>query len=48
MILLLALGWFALVNWYFGWNAFPMSDAELIADGIGLLLIAAWVMHSRT
>lgn len=27
-------------NAYFGWHAFPQSDAELIADGISLLLIS--------
>jgi hypothetical protein len=27
-------------NSYFGWNAMPKSDAELIADGITLLLTA--------
>jgi hypothetical protein len=26
-------------NSYFGWNRLPKSDAELIADGITLLLI---------
>lgn len=30
-------------NNYFGWNAVPHSDAELIADGICLLIGAmAW------
>jgi hypothetical protein len=27
-------------NKYFGWNATPKSDAELIADGITFLLLA--------
>lgn len=27
-------------NVYFGWHAFPQSDAELIADGIVFLLTA--------
>jgi len=27
-------------NNYFGWNAKPASDAELICDGITLLLMA--------
>jgi hypothetical protein len=27
-------------NKYFGWNRTPQSDAELIADGITMLLLA--------
>ena len=27
-------------NSYFGWNANPQSDAELIADGVTILLVA--------
>lgn len=27
-------------NIYFGWHAFPQSDAELIADGISVLLFS--------
>lgn len=39
-ISLLALIFFFEQNIYFGWNAVPHSDAELIADGIGMLLFA--------
>lgn len=35
--------WFILYNQYFGWNFFPKSDAELICDGVSLLLfVVAW------
>jgi hypothetical protein len=27
-------------NWYFGWHWYPHSDAELICDGIALLIFA--------
>lgn len=40
MILLFALFWFFLSNQHFGWNPWPWSDAELLADGIFLLLLA--------
>jgi hypothetical protein len=41
----LYIAWIAFVfficeNKYFGWNAFPQSDAELIADGIVLILFS--------
>ncbi len=38
--LFLAFMFFILQNRYFGWNGFPTSDAELIADGITVLLIS--------
>ncbi|MEG9561057.1 hypothetical protein [Pseudomonas aeruginosa] len=31
--------WF-MENRYFGWNAHPQSEAELICDGIVILLVA--------
>lgn len=34
-------------NAYFGHNAFPKSEAELIADGITLLLAALAVLASQ-
>lgn len=35
-------------NQYFGWNYLPHSDAEMIADGIGLLILAlAFVKVSK-
>lgn len=36
----IAIAFFVEQNAYFGWNTFPKSDAELIADGIGFLLTA--------
>lgn len=33
-------------NNYFGWNAKPQSDAELIVDGITLLLVAIATLSS--
>ena len=39
--------WF-LENRYFGWNGSPQSDAEIICDGIVLLIFAlAFVAPSR-
>ena len=40
IILFCALPFFFLQNQYFGWNSWPKSDAELMADGITILLIA--------
>lgn len=37
---LVALEYFLKQNNFFGWNAKPQSEAELIADGITLLLVA--------
>lgn len=34
------LGFFVEQNIYFGWNAFPQSDTELLADGFTLLLLS--------
>ena len=31
-------------NSYFGWNMTPKSDAELMADGITLLLLALSIL----
>lgn len=39
-ILIIAFGFWLLQNSHFGWNAAPASDAELIADGITLLIFA--------
>lgn len=35
-----AASFFFLQNQYFGWNAWPKSDAELICDGITMVIIA--------
>lgn len=37
---LTALGYGLLESAYFGWNPWPKSDAELIADGITLLIFS--------
>jgi len=34
-----ALVFFVSMNAYFGWNALPKSDAEVIADGIVFLML---------
>lgn len=39
-IFFLAAAFWVHQNAYFGWNALPKSDAELIADGITILLFA--------
>ncbi|MGI3042872.1 hypothetical protein [Shewanella algae] len=34
--------------WYFGWNLTPQSDAEMICDGIALLILAlAFIVPKR-
>jgi len=38
IILISALFWLAETN-YFGWNLSPQSDAELICDGLALLML---------
>lgn len=37
--LLIAFFFYYWQNKYFGWNALPMSDAELFADGLFLLMV---------
>ena len=39
-IALLAIGWTTFETAYFGWNWAPQSDAELMADCLGFLLMA--------
>lgn len=39
-IFVCAIVFFITENQYFGWNGSPKSDAELIADGIVVLLFA--------
>lgn len=46
MLYLIAIVYGYWINRHFGGNFFPINDAELLADGIGLLLVAAAVMTS--
>jgi hypothetical protein len=39
-IFLLAFLYWFIENNFFGWNMFPQSEAELIADGIVMLILA--------
>lgn len=39
-ILICAVGFFFMENNYFGWNALPKSSAELICDGLVLVLFS--------
>lgn len=39
LIILCACGFAAWQNAYFGHNTFPKSDAELICDGIAMLMV---------
>lgn len=48
MLLLLAVVWMTAVNVHFGWNRWPQSSAELICDGIGLLMTALWWARRMT
>ena len=35
-------------TWYFGWNMTPQNDAEMICDGIALLIFAlAFIVPKR-
>jgi hypothetical protein len=38
MAIAICIAWVIGSNAYFGWNWRPQSDAELLADGIGLIL----------
>lgn len=44
---MLAIMFFVEENRYFGWNGLPKSDAELIADGIFLLIVAISISRPR-
>lgn len=36
--------WLLIETAHFGWNSLPKSDAEVICDGIGCLIVAmAWL-----
>lgn len=37
---IVALEYFLKQNHYFGWNPHPRSDAEVLADGMTLILVA--------
>ena len=37
--LIIAIWWWLTETAYFGWNATPQSSAELIADGVALLML---------
>jgi hypothetical protein len=47
IITALAIGFYIEQNRYFGWNFRPQSGAELIADGITVLLFALAVVARR-
>lgn len=47
VVLLWAIAFFILQNQYFGWNALPQSNAELLADGITAILFAMAFMKDR-
>lgn len=47
MIWLLAIGFAIVTNHHFGWNGMPKSDAELICDGIALVLVALAILKSK-
>jgi hypothetical protein len=34
-------------NSYFGWNKLPMSDAEMLADGVGFIILALSFLKVR-
>jgi len=43
--LLFLLGfWFIVQNNYFGWNSFPESDTELLADGIFFIILGMFFL----
>lgn len=43
-ILVLAVFFSVIENAYFGWNWSPQSEAELICDGIAMLLFALGIL----
>jgi hypothetical protein len=47
--LIIAIMFFVSQNNYFGWNLKPMSDMELLTDGIALLLLSlAFAKEDKT
>lgn len=44
---IIAVLWFVVENQFFGWNALPQSANELLADGIGYILVSLAVMSGR-
>lgn len=47
-VLLLAMVWAIMENRHFGWNFTPQSDAELICDGIGFLLVGMFMLNRQS
>jgi hypothetical protein len=45
---ILALTWITAETWYFGWNWVPHSNAEIICDGIGMLIMALAIFSPRS
>ena len=48
MLWLIAMAWSIGETSYFGWNMFPKSDAELMADGLACLLFALAYFGRKT
>jgi hypothetical protein len=46
-IFFLAIAFWIEENNYFGWNMIPASQAELIADGIVILIVAIAMLHPQ-
>lgn len=47
MMWIIAILWFLVENQFFGWNAMPQSANELLADGIGYILVSLAVIAGR-
>ena len=44
-VILIGLMFWIAENMYFGWNALPQSDAEIVADMVVIVLFAlAWAL----
>lgn len=48
LLWLFVVAWYVVQNSYFGWNWRPQSDAELVSDGIGFVLVAIAITGTRS
>lgn len=43
LIIIFAIAYCIVENWFFGWNLFPQSGAEIVADIVGAAILAAGI-----
>lgn len=47
VILFFSICYSVAANFYFGWNALPKSDTEILSDGIGFILLSLAYVGNR-